>query len=76
MPEFRILSMPDLCEHNPAPVVEQQRSQGEPREEVHTIIRRLRAGVSLWRRLQAQTVLNALEQPQAHLLPQHHLYIK
>lgn len=46
------------------------------REEVHTMIKKLRESVSFWKRIQESSVDNAWENAQSYALPQHHLFIK
>ncbi len=46
------------------------------REEVHTMIQKLRDSVSFWKRIQETRVDSAWDNAQSYALPQHHLYIK
>lgn len=46
------------------------------REEVHTMIKKLRESVSFWRRIQQISVVSSAENVHSHALPQHRLYIK
>ncbi|NJC24189.1 hypothetical protein BJ994_003265 [Arthrobacter pigmenti] len=46
------------------------------REEVHTMIKKLRDSVSFWKRIQESRVDSAWDNAQSYALPQHHLFIK
>jgi hypothetical protein len=46
------------------------------REEVNSMIKKLRESVSFWKRIQEASVDNAWDNAQSYALPQHHLYIK
>lgn len=46
------------------------------REEVKTMIEKLRDRVSFWKRIDELSIDSAWENAQSYALPQHHLYIK